>query len=233
MGGAGDRQSFSCQRGEAGLGYTFYDATAKLNHILSPKDRLYLSFYLGNDRVPFTINEEYEDSLTGDFILADNRLTSAWGNQITALRWNHLWGNRAFSNLTATFSRYRFKAANAYEERRFPPAGSPNPDTEGAWNFDYRAEVEDWGLKWDAEYYPQAQHTIRAGAQLTFHRFQPGSLQFASNFEAVPIDTVFNAVPLDRWEGAFYAEDTWTISQGIQVNAGLHLNGYQLDEEIQ
>lgn len=33
------------------VGYSFYDVNAKINYIVSPKDRVYLSFYSGNDGI--------------------------------------------------------------------------------------------------------------------------------------------------------------------------------------
>ncbi|MEL6632023.1 MAG: TonB-dependent receptor [Bacteroidota bacterium] len=215
--------------GEAAAGYTFYDMTAKLNHIFSQKDRLFLSMYLGNDRIPLQSDETYEDIFTQGIIQAENELTSAWGNQIAALRWNHLWGSRAFSNVTATFSRYRFKAANNYRERIFPPAGSSQDPSDNRSSFDYRSQVQDWGLKWDVEYYPQPRHTLRAGAQATYHQFQPGTLGLSSSFESQSIDTSFVSAAINRWEGAFYLEDEWRLSEKLRINGGLHLNAYETE----
>lgn len=41
-------------KGEGVVGYYFYDVNAKINHKFSDKDRLYLSFYLGDDGIYVT-----------------------------------------------------------------------------------------------------------------------------------------------------------------------------------
>ena len=52
------------------VGYNFYDLNAKINHIFSPKDRVYLSFYSGGDNI-----------LTRQKVLREvNKSTLEWGN---------------------------------------------------------------------------------------------------------------------------------------------------------
>jgi hypothetical protein len=69
----------------------FYDLNAKLNYILSDKDRLYLSGYFGRDVF------ELDDLFGFD-----------WGNATASLRWNHLFSDKLFSNFTLVFSDYTY-----------------------------------------------------------------------------------------------------------------------------
>jgi hypothetical protein len=73
----------------------FYDLNAKLNYILSDKDRLYLSGYFGRDVF------ELDDLFGFD-----------WGNATASLRWNHLFSDKLFSNFTLVFSDYTYSALN-------------------------------------------------------------------------------------------------------------------------
>jgi len=79
------------------VGYNFYDLNAKINHIISPKDRLYLSFYSGGDKI--LTKQKIPDYL--------NKLILEWGNLLGSFRWNHLYGSKLFSNLTIYSTRYR------------------------------------------------------------------------------------------------------------------------------
>jgi len=89
---------------------SFYDINAKLHYKFSDKNKLYLSFYKGNDR--------YEDDTTiwynlpfGEGVLSNrDRSTDdiRWGNTAGALRWNHLINKKVFLNTSLIFSQYNF-----------------------------------------------------------------------------------------------------------------------------
>ena len=70
----------------------FYDVNAKANFSLGENDRLFLSGYLGRDRLGF------EDQFGLD-----------WGNATGVVRWNHLFSDRLFSNTTGIVSRYDYQ----------------------------------------------------------------------------------------------------------------------------
>jgi len=70
----------------------FYDLNTKLSYQLNPNNALYLSGYFGRD----------------SFILSEN-LTNTYGNALINLRWNHLFTDKLFSNLSAIYSNYDYK----------------------------------------------------------------------------------------------------------------------------
>ncbi len=67
----------------------FYDINMKANYQVSPKDRLYLSCYLGRDNFGF-----------------NSTIGIDWGNTTATMRWNHLLNAKLFSNTSLIFSRY-------------------------------------------------------------------------------------------------------------------------------
>src|SRR5690606_27641805 len=110
--------------GNEDVGYYFYDLNAKVNHIFDKKNRLYLSYYGGQDVAyskykntwerPGGINESNEEAGLG------------WGNNIAAVRWNHIFNQRLFANFTGTFTKYKFRVFSDYEDRYTPiSAGEP------------------------------------------------------------------------------------------------------------
>jgi CarboxypepD_reg-like domain/TonB-dependent Receptor Plug Domain len=70
----------------------FYDLNAKANYRINDKNRVFLSGYLGRDKMGL-----------GD------RFGIDWGNQTATLRWNHLFNQQLFSNTSLIFSKYDFK----------------------------------------------------------------------------------------------------------------------------
>lgn len=85
------------------VGYNFYDLNIKLNKIIDAKNKIHLSFYTGDDKTLAGFKEKKDDGT--DYYLQTNQ----WGNTMAALRWNHLFNSRIFSNTTLHFSRYRVK----------------------------------------------------------------------------------------------------------------------------
>ncbi|MGB0177962.1 MAG: TonB-dependent receptor, partial [Owenweeksia sp.] len=74
-------------------GYNFGDLNFKVNHKFSRKDRIYLSLYTGRDKLYSTT----------PFSEVDFK----WGNYTSVLRWNHLYSDKLFGNMSAIFSQYR------------------------------------------------------------------------------------------------------------------------------
>ncbi len=74
------------------------DINLKMNHILSEKDRIYLSFYTGEDSFKDPIN--------------NNNITEklSWGNKLVALRWNHLFSDKIFCNTLLAYSKFKNSA---------------------------------------------------------------------------------------------------------------------------
>ena len=69
----------------------FYDLNTKLSYTLNDSNTIYLSGYFGRD--VFDI---------------DNLFDLAYGNSVANFRWNHLFSNKLFSNLSLIYSDYDY-----------------------------------------------------------------------------------------------------------------------------
>ncbi|MFC2138769.1 carboxypeptidase-like regulatory domain-containing protein, partial [Bacteroidota bacterium] len=72
----------------------FYDLHAKINAKITSKDRMFFSFYAGND----FFGNQYDNGKEG----------LSWGNFAASLRWNHLFSEKLFSNTTLYSSAYEY-----------------------------------------------------------------------------------------------------------------------------
>jgi hypothetical protein len=174
----------------AGSSYFFYDFNAKLNYRLSQKDKIFISGYYGKDVFNFADRE-------GGF-----NAKMPWGNGIAAIRWNHLFTNKLFMNVTGTFSDYMFRFGSQQDQFRFELASG----------------VRDIGGKVDFSYFPNSKHNIKWGANYIYHTFTPTSVSAQTD------SVVFNtgaAQKLFSHETAFYALDEFDLNDKIKINAGL------------
>lgn len=196
---------------EEGLGYYFQDFNAKINYKFSRKDRLYLSFYTGKDK------------LFSEYTLNDDRLTNIldYGNLTGALRWNHLYSEKLFSNLTATYTKYDVSLLNSIKT---------------PYEFDgqeYFSRIEDYGLKYDLDYSLSSRHYLKIGGSYTYHIFKPGAIQYSEADVNAERDSLLAISPFTYSNDAYvYVEDDWKIANKWRLNAGLHYSAYFVESSF-
>ncbi|GAB3798451.1 TonB-dependent receptor [Spirosoma humi] len=186
-------------------GYYFYDLNAKANYDFGPKNKLYLSTYFGRDR--FYANDNSESTDTG----------LSWGNATGTLRWNHLFSQKLFSNLSLIFSDYKFQISSVEKSTQ-------GTDT---YSLFYNSGIRDFSLKYDVDYYPTPQHSVRMGLQSTYHRFTPSAVVLQNAGINQSINNVDN---IDVLESGIYIEDTWRPSSQLRLNGGLRLSYFQVQK---
>jgi len=212
------RQGFASEgEGSSGdAGVFFHDINAKINHVFSDRDRLYLSAYTGKDSFFAKFKDEsdnYVDSGLFGF---------GWGNITSALRWNHLWTPKLFSNATLTYSRYNLNLdVNSKSEDLLD-----NQVNEVG--LQYNAGIRDIAAKLDYDYYPNPNHFIRFGVSATHHKFEPGGFDFIIRDEGFTLDTIFGQENINSQEFDAYVEDDMKISEKLKANVGIHLSGFNV-----
>jgi len=223
------KSSFESDGSTGGLGYFFHDINAKINHKISEKDRLYFSVYAGKDR--FFFKENYKNDSGGE---QDEFTTTAgldWGNVTAALRWNHLWNNKLFSNASLTYSQYNFDT-KAEEEDIFTFQGNREVSS---FALNYNSGINDLSGKIDFDFIPNPEHYFRFGASTIYHTFKPGAFDLNIRSEdgndIFTLDTLLGQPDVTAWEFATYVEDDFKIGDNLKINAGLHFSGFSLSEK--
>lgn len=205
--------------GRENVGYYFYDLNAKLNHIFDKKNRLYLSYYGGQD-VAYSRFKNTWDQPEG-VNTSNEEAGLGWGNNIAAVRWNHVFNQRLFANITGTFTQYKFRVFSDYESTFVSNAGNaPEIDR---YSSDYFSGIRDVALKADFDFIPNPQHYIRWGGSWINHRFTPGV--FASTDNDRP-EIQEGGTPSDSQEISLYMEDDFSVGDRFKFNAGVHFSGF-------
>ncbi|NSW45420.1 MAG: TonB-dependent receptor [Bacteroidales bacterium] len=200
-------------------GYYFYDVNTKLNYIFSDTNRLFLSIYLGNDKAYSKIKDQYNDN--GINYENKEKASLSWGNIITALRWNHLFTPKLFSNVTATFSRYRFQVGMESNTQQ----NNNGSISKSSFAYKYFSGIYDFAGKIDFDYHPSPNHNIIFGASEIYHTFSPGVNVFKgeeNNDPTTKIDTSFGNSNIFAHEIALFIEDDITINALLKANIGIH-----------
>ncbi len=218
---------------EGFLNYYFYDVNAKANYSLSKKDKIYISFYGGGDRFE---NPKESIEVTDELKVEekDNQFLD-WGNTIGSIRYNRIWGNKLFSNLTFNFSKYQFATEEFLGSRRTVQ------DTLQSEEFDfgkYNTAIEDWSAKLDFDYFPNSTTRVKVGVSAIRHEFRPRVISInEDNLLGIgydigeDIDSLIVTSPINSVEVDAYLEGETQHTDKIKSNLGIHFASFITGEK--
>ncbi|MEM7298576.1 MAG: TonB-dependent receptor, partial [Bacteroidota bacterium] len=199
-----------------GNDYYFYDFNAKINHRFSNKDRVFLSFYGGNDTFSSTTTSTTfnQTSQTSTSTNTDSGLQ--WGNIISVLRWNHVFNPKLFGAFSATYSRFQF---DTFDERT-----SVSDEME---SLEYVSGIRDYSLKGDFDYQVTPNYNIRFGSSVIAHNFNTGVIDLTSEENNVEEQGRDN---INAQEYSTYLENDLSLGRRLRFNAGLHGALFKVDD---
>ncbi len=158
-------------------GYYFYDLNLKANYILSDKDRVYLSGYMGVDKFFFQ-NER------GTF-----KADIPWGNNTASVRWNHQLNSQIFCNTTLVYNDYNFSSNLS----------------QNTFGIKIASGIKDYNAKTDFDYYTSYNNHIKAGVAYTYHTFIPN--QVSGQIDTVKINPNNAFIKHAHDAGAYILDD--------------------------
>jgi hypothetical protein len=164
----------------------FYDLNAKLNYKLNDNNSLYVSSYFGRDF--FNINKQFENT---------------YGNSTLNVRWNHLFSDQLFSNLSAIFSDYFYGL------------------TLSSVGFDWQSSIKNFNVKYDLKYFLNDKIKFNFGINSIYYKFNPGTI--------APIDenSSINFNQLDKknaFEPSVYVEAEHQATEKLSFLYGLRFS---------
>ena len=167
--------------------FNFYDLTLKANYNINPKNQIFLSGYLGRDVFD-----------------ANNVFSSSWGNATTSFRWNHIFNDKWFSNLTVFYSNYDYLLGFGDDE-----------DT-----FEWESRIINYSIKPEVTFYPNPKNVITFGGQVILYDFAPGLAIGRSVGETVDI-SLDNKYAM---EAALFVGNEQSISNRFSLLYGLRFS---------
>ena len=119
----------------------FYDLNTKINHRINENNSIYLSGYFGRDL--FSIGD---------------RFVNSYGNAVGNFRWNHLFSDKLFSNLSLIYSDYYYGLELDFV------------------GFEWDSGIQNFNLKYDFKHYLNSKVQLNYGLQNTYYVFNPGKI---------------------------------------------------------
>jgi hypothetical protein len=198
------------------INYNFYDLNLKINSLIGQKDRIYLSFYLGNDKLKIKQVSDFESGGHSEMLNY-----SKWGNIGGAFRWNHIFGPRMFLNTILGLSTYHYK--NGLEN-----VVEIDTIQQHVTN-DFVSNVNDYFFKLEPEFQICEFWKIDFGSQSILHTFHPGSIDYSKKFTNTEnIENTFKNDDVIAFENSIYLENHIDILKKINTNLGVHYSNYKI-----
>ena len=166
----------------------FYDLNAKLNYQLDESNKLYLSGYFGRDKLGF------QDLFGFD-----------WGNATFSARWNHLFSEKLFMNLTTLYSNFNYG---------FDVSTS-------AFEYEWQSGLQEYNLKLDFDYFLNNNNTITFGVNSIYHVFSP--------VDITSDNAALNALDVEQdyaVENAIYISNKQDLGSNWSMEYGLRYSSF-------
>lgn len=119
----------------------FYDLNTKLNFKVDDRNSLFLSGYFGRDL--FSISDLF---------------VNTYGNAVINFRWNHIFSDKLFSNLSLIYSDYYYGLELDFV------------------GFEWDSGIQNFNLKYDLKHYLSDKLQINYGLNSIYYVFNPGKI---------------------------------------------------------
>jgi len=171
-----------------------------------------LYFYDFNAKINHRIDDRNRIFLSGYFgrdVFSNDFARMSLGNQTGTLRWNHLFSQKLFSNFTLIHSMYDYRLGT--------PEGNAN-------SFTWTSKMQNQSGKADFTWYADPNNTIRFGAAMIVHTFDPGH---AKGTGSESLFTEFSLPENYALEYGVYLSNEQRISEKLLVKYGVRFSAFQ------
>ena len=166
----------------------FYDLNTKFNYRLNKNNNIFLSAYFGKD--VFGIN---------------NSFINKYGNAVTNLRWNHLFSDKLFSNLSLIYSDYFYGLILDFV------------------GFEWDSGITNVNFKYDFNHYLKDNLKLSYGVNNIYTKFNAGEI-FPNRDDSGIIP--FKLTEKFANEFALYLEADHNISEKFSLKYGLRFSNF-------
>ncbi|WP_420322851.1 TonB-dependent receptor [Flagellimonas sp.] len=164
----------------------FFDLNTKFNHKINDRNNIFLSGYFGRDL--FSVNDSF---------------VNTYGNAVGNFRWNHLFSDKLFSNLSLIYSDYFYGLELDFV------------------GFEWDSGIQNFNLKYDLKHYINDKFQVNYGLNNIYYVFNPGKIKPNSPDSGIVEEQLTKKYAN---ETAAYVDVEQKISEKLSVNYGLRVS---------
>ncbi len=166
----------------------FYDINTKLSYRLDEDNKIYLSGYFGRD--VFNVSNSFENT---------------YGNTVVNFRWNHLFSDKLFSNLSLIYSDYYYGLDLNFV------------------GFKWNSGIQNMNVKFDLKQYLNDRLSLEYGLHSTYYGFNPGIIQPNGPTSGINREELTKK---NAFENAVYLDIKQQVSEKISLRYGARLSSF-------
>jgi hypothetical protein len=166
----------------------FYDLNTKLSYRINDKNSVFLSGYFGRD--VFEIADSFENT---------------YGNTVVNFRWNHLFSDKLFSNLSLIYSDYYYGLTLDFVE------------------FDWESGIRNFNLKYDFKHYISNNFKLEYGLNSMYYKFNPGEINPTNEDSGI---NPFKLTDKYAFENAIYIDAEHKLIDKLFVSYGARFSTF-------
>lgn len=166
----------------------FYDLNTKINWRINERNNIFLSGYFGRDL--FSIND---------------RFVNVYGNALGNFRWNHIFSDKLFSNLSVIYSDYYYGLELDFV------------------GFEWNSGIQNFNVKYDLKHYLSDKLQVNYGINNIYYSFNPGKIEPNS-----PDSGILEEQLIKKYANEFatYVDVEHSLSDKLKVQYGLRLSHF-------
>lgn len=166
----------------------FYDLNTKLSYRFNENNKIFLSGYFGRD--VFSVSNSFKN---------------IYGNSVLNFRWNHLFSEQLFSNLSLIYSDYYYGLDLNFV------------------GFEWNSGIKNMNIKFDLKNFLSDKYSLEYGVHCTNHNFNPGIIEPNSPTSGINREELTKK---SAFENALYLNIEHKIDERLTINYGARLSNF-------
>ena len=200
-------------------GFSFFDLNLNIQHIFSPKTRIWTTNYWGRDRIDSRV-ENPKENKTGNYVFDMN-----WQTRITSLNLEHKFRDNLTLFATAAYTDFDYRT----QQSNVDVYKSDN-SISGTIN-NYFSRIRDVNVKAMVLWQPGKFNAFRMGAQSIYHDFLSDANIVKTNQFPGKARPDADATHVYGTEYNAFVEDEINLFNRVKLALGVHVGSYRLPQK--
>lgn len=166
----------------------FYDLNTKISYRFNDNNSIFISGYFGRDVISIR-----------------NSFKNTYGNSILNFRWNHIFSDKLFSNLSLIYSDYYYGLNLDFVQ------------------FNWDSGIQNYNIKYDFKHYVSQGLKLYYGVNGAYYKFNPGEVKPTAENSGANYRKLDDKYAL---ETAIYFDVEHSISERLSLQYGLRLSSF-------
>ncbi|RNL87711.1 TonB-dependent receptor [Sinomicrobium pectinilyticum] len=166
----------------------FYDLNTKISYRFNDNNSIFISGYFGRDVISIR-----------------NSFKNTYGNSIINFRWNHIFSDKIFSNLSLIYSDYYYGLRLDFVQ------------------FNWDSGIQNYNIKYDFKHYLNQDLKLYYGVNGAYYKFNPGEVTPTAENSGANYRKLDDKYAL---ETAIYLDVEHSVSERFNLQYGLRLSSF-------